>query len=223
VSRGFGPEELLSCYARGVFPMADGRDDPRLFLVDPDIRGIIPLDAFHIPKRLQRTVKADPFEVRLDHDFAAVTAACASTEAGRAETWINRPILELYAALHRMGHAHSLECWQDGVLVGGLYGVRLGAAFFGESMFSRVRDASKVALVHLVALLRAAGMTLLDTQFQTAHLSTFGTREVDRATYRTLLTAALRLDRQFPPEPSWRQVWPLEGRQAVRLALGQPA
>lgn len=217
MSRGFGPQELLECYARGVFPMADGRDDPRLFLVSPDMRGVLPLDDFHLPRRLARTVRSDRFEIRLDSAFDAVVAACASAAAGRTETWINRPIAGLYGALHRMGHAHALECWLDGRLVGGLYGVHLRGAFFGESMFSLVTDASKVALVHLVAALRLSGLRLLDTQFQTAHLARFGTREIPRDAYQTRLAQALDLTVPFPPDPSWRARWPLSGEQAVAL------
>jgi leucyl/phenylalanyl-tRNA--protein transferase len=220
VSAGFGPRDLLACYARGVFPMADGRDDPRLFLVNPDIRGIIPLDGgFHVPRRLARTVRSDPFELRLNSAFDAVVEGCASAGAGRDETWINQPIRQLYGALHRMGHAHSLECWQDGQLAGGLYGVSLGGAFFGESMFSRATDASKVALVHLVAGLRQAGVVLLDTQFQTAHLARFGTREIPRAAYHERLRTALALATvRFPADLSWQAHWPLTGAQAVELA-----
>jgi leucyl/phenylalanyl-tRNA---protein transferase len=198
VSGGFGPDELLACYARGVFPMADGRDDPRLFLVDPDERGIIPLDAFHVPKRLARTVRSDLYQVTVDCVFREVLEACAAPNAERPETWINQTILELYDALHRRGVAHSVECWQDGLLVGGLYGVRLGGAFFGESMFSRARDASKVALVHLVGHLNAGGFSLLDSQFTTAHLQQFGIKEVPRANYRARLATAINSPSIFP-------------------------
>jgi leucyl/phenylalanyl-tRNA---protein transferase len=195
---GFGPDELLACYARGVFPMADGRDDPRLFLVDPDERGIFPLDSFHVPKRLQRTVRSDRYRVTVDAAFRDVLEACAAPHPDRPETWINQPILELYDALHRRGVAHSIECWDGEDLVGGLYGVRLGAAFFGESMFSRARDASKVALVHLVAHLIAGGFSLLDSQFVTAHLQQFGIQEIPRADYKRRLDVAINSPSVFP-------------------------
>jgi len=173
MSARFGPQELLGCYARGVFPMADAREDDRIFLIDPERRGVIPLDRFHISRRLARTVRSDPFEIRIDTAFSEVVEACATAE-GRAETWINRPIERMYADLFALGHAHSVECWRDDELVGGLYGVSLRGAFFGESMFSRARDASKVALVHLVARLKMTGFVLLDAQFMTEHLAQFG-------------------------------------------------
>jgi leucyl/phenylalanyl-tRNA---protein transferase len=206
MSGRFGPDELLDCYARGVFPMADSADDPRLFLLDPDERGIIRLEKFHLSRRLARTVRQNVFEVRVDTAFDRVVAACAEATEDRPSTWINRPIVALYGALHRQGSAHSIECWQDGRLVGGLYGVSLGGAFFGESMFSRVRDASKVALVHLVGRMKLGGYTLLDTQFMTSHLRSFGAEEISRISYRSLLSAALPLtatlwpDALVPPE-----------------------
>ncbi len=187
----FDADDLLDCYARGVFPMADAREDSRVFLIDPERRGVIPLDAFHVPRRLARTVRGDPFEVRIDTAFHAVILACAASGPGRTETWINRPIEALYLDLHRLGHAHSVECWQGGALVGGLYGVSLGGAFFGESMFSRRRDASKVALVHLAGRLIAGGYRLLDTQFLTEHLTQFGAVEIARADYHARLRAAV--------------------------------
>jgi leucyl/phenylalanyl-tRNA--protein transferase len=193
----FGARELLACYARGVFPMADAREDTRVFLIDPERRGVIPLDRFHIPRRLARTVRAEPFEIRTDTAFAQVVAACAAAAPDRAETWINDPIERLYGELHAQGHAHSVECWLDGELVGGLYGVALQGAFFGESMFSRRTDASKVALVHLVARLIAGGFALLDTQFLTEHLSRFGAEEIPRREYQKRLARALRLDASF--------------------------
>jgi leucyl/phenylalanyl-tRNA--protein transferase len=193
----FGARELLACYARGVFPMADAREDSRVFLIDPERRGVIPLDAFHVPRRLARTVRADPFEVRVDTAFARVVAACAAAAPGRAETWINGPIERLYNGLHELGYAHSVECWLDGELVGGLYGVALKGAFFGESMFSRRTDASKVALVHLVARLIAGGFVLLDAQFLTAHLARFGAEEIPRRDYQRRLARAMRLDADF--------------------------
>ncbi len=172
---GFGPTTAVALfYADGVFPMGETRDDPRIFLVEPDQRGVIPLDRFHIPTRLRRTVRSEPFVVRVDTAFADVLDACAATGTGREDTWINGPIRRLYLELFAGGHAHCIECWRDERLVGGLYGVTLGGAFFGESMFSRERDASKVALVHLVARLKLGGWTLLDTQFLTGHLAQFG-------------------------------------------------
>jgi leucyl/phenylalanyl-tRNA--protein transferase len=213
-SSAFGPEELLACYARGVFPMAEARDDPRVFLVEPDQRGVVPLDRFHIPARLRRTVRGEPFQVRVDTAFGAVLDACAASAAGREDTWINDPIRRLYLELHARGHAHSFECWQDEVLVGGLYGVTLGGAFFGESMFSRARDASKVALVHLVARLRRGGWGLLDAQFLTEHLSQFGAVETPQAAYLRMLKPALRLT----PDKSALSA-PLTGAEAVAYAL----
>ena len=190
---GFGPQQLLRCYADGVFPMGETRDDPRIFLVEPDQRGVIPLDRFHIPTRLRRTVRGEPFEVRVDTAFADVLDACAAAGAGREDTWINGPIRHLYLELFAGGHAHSIECWRDERLIGGLYGVTLGGAFFGESMFSRQTDASKVALVHLVARLKLGGWTLLDTQFLTGHLARFGAVETPQATYLKMLKPALRV------------------------------
>src|SRR5690606_26160685 len=151
--------------------MAEDRDDHRLFLVDPDLRGILPLDGFHVSKSLRKTILKAPFKVRVDTAFSRVVEMCAASAPGRMSTWINAPILNLYSALHRIGHAHSVECWKDGELVGGLYGVSLKGAFFGESMFSRRTDASKVALAYLVARLRRGGYVLLDTQFVTEHLT----------------------------------------------------
>jgi leucyl/phenylalanyl-tRNA--protein transferase len=193
----FSARDLLACYARGVFPMADAREDSRVFLIDPERRGVIPLDRFHVSRRLARTVRSDPFEVRVDSAFREVVLACAAPGPGRAETWINRPIERLYLKLHDMGFAHSVECWQDGVLVGGLYGVALKGAFFGESMFSRSRDASKVALVHLVGGLIAGGFTLLDAQFMTGHLSQFGAEEIGRREYHRRLHTALGVEADF--------------------------
>lgn len=194
---GFDARDLLDCYARGVFPMADAREDSRVFLIDPERRGVIPLDRFHVSRRLARTVRGDAFEVRVDTAFHEVVLACAASGPGRTETWINRPIERLYVKLHELGQAHSVECWQDGALVGGLYGVSLRGAFFGESMFSRRRDASKVALVHLVARLVAGGYRLLDTQFMTDHLSQFGAEEIPRAEYHRRLAQALKVEGDF--------------------------
>lgn len=193
----FDASDLLECYARGVFPMADAREDARVFLIDPERRGVIPLDRFHVSRRLARTVRGDPFEVRLDTAFHRVVLECAASGPGRTETWINRPIEALYLQLHEAGHAHSVECWLDGDLVGGLYGVSLRGAFFGESMFSRRRDASKVALVHLVARLIAGGFRLLDAQFMTEHLSQFGAEEIARTAYHRRLGQALEVEADF--------------------------
>ena len=191
------PDMLLRAYAIGVFPMAEDRDDPELSWVDPRLRGVIPLERFHVPRRLRRTVRSKRFEVTFDRDFHAVIEACADATKSRPQTWINERIITLYTSLYHMGHAHSVECWRDGVLAGGLYGITLGGAFFGESMFSLANDASKVALVHLVARLRAGGFTLLDSQFITSHLSQFGAREIPRATYRRRLAEALKVNADF--------------------------
>ena len=171
--------------------MAERRDDPTLYWVSPEKRGVIPLDGLHVPKRLARTIRSDRFRVTSDKVFAKVMQACAAPGPGREQTWINDEILRLYTALHAGGHAHSVECWDNKKLVGGLYGVSLGAAFFGESMFSTVRDASKVALVALVDILRRGGFTLLDTQFLTSHLARFGAYEIPREEYLVRLHAAV--------------------------------
>jgi leucyl/phenylalanyl-tRNA--protein transferase len=192
------PEILLRAYAEGLFPMAERRADPTLYWVSPEKRGILPLDDFHVPHRLARTVRAGTFTVTADQAFRDVILACAAPAPGREETWINSEILRLYTALHAGGHAHSIECWQAGELVGGLYGVRLGAAFFGESMFSRTRDASKVALVHLVEGLKRGGFVLLDTQFITAHLARFGAIEIPREHYLVKLASALNREAIWP-------------------------
>lgn len=211
---GFGPDELLQCYATGVFPMGEGRDDPRIFLVEPEQRGVIPLDGFHIPTRLKRTVRAEPFEIRIDTAFDAMLDACAAPGPGREDSWINGPIRRLYIELNARGRAHSIECWQDERLVGGLYGVTLGGAFFGESMFSRERDASKVALVHLVARLKRGGWRLLDAQFLTGHLSQFGAVETPQSFYLAQLKAARGL------QPDTRSLFkPMTGAEAVFYAL----
>jgi leucyl/phenylalanyl-tRNA--protein transferase len=186
------PDLMLRAYSAGLFPMAETRRGDRLYWLDPEQRGILPLDRFHLPRRLLRTVLSDRFEVTADQDFARTIHFCAAPVAGREDTWINAEIERLFNELHRQGHAHSVECRQDGQLVGGLYGVSMAGVFFGESMFSRVRDASKVALVHLVARLRAGGYVLLDTQFVTAHLSQFGATEIPRGDYKVLLARALR-------------------------------
>jgi leucyl/phenylalanyl-tRNA--protein transferase len=186
------PEVLLRAYACGIFPMAESADDPTLFWVEPEMRGVIPLDGFRVSSRLARTVRSDAFTVTVDTAFKAVIAGCAAPQTGREDTWINKRIRDLYGGLHALGHCHSVEVWQDGDLAGGLYGVNLGRAFFGESMFHRVRDASKVALVHLVARLIAGGFELLDTQYVTEHLRTFGAVEIPRRRYAALLDKATK-------------------------------
>ncbi len=191
------PTLLLHAYAQGYFPMAESRDARELFWVDPDMRGIIPLDGLRISRRLARTIRQDRFRVTVNRDFAGVMAACAAPAPKRRETWINEDILRLYNALHEMGFAHSLECWHEGKLVGGLYGVCMQAAFFGESMFSRMRDASKVALAHLVARMRAGSFRLLDTQFVTDHLKSLGAVEIPRDQYHVLLADALSHEADF--------------------------
>ena len=185
------PELVLRAYRHGLFPMAETRHGGRLFWLDPERRGVLPLDRFHLPRRLLRTVLSDSFEVAADRDFPATIAGCAVARPGREDTWISPQIEALFSELHRMGYAHSVECRQDGRLVGGLYGVAIGGVFFGESMFSFARDASKTALAHLVARLRLGGFTLLDTQFVTAHLAQFGAEEIPRQSYREHLVAAL--------------------------------
>jgi leucyl/phenylalanyl-tRNA---protein transferase len=195
------PELVVQAYRQGLFPMAETRLGDRIYWLDPEYRGILPLDGFHLSRRLRRTVKSDLLEVAVDRDFPATIAGCAAPAHGRADTWINPDIRYLFTELYRMGYAHSVECWRDGVLVGGLYGVAIGGAFFGESMFSRVRDASKVALVHLVVRLRLGGFTLLDTQFITEHLAQFGAIEIPRDAYRDALTAALDVDATWLPAP----------------------
>ena len=185
------PEILVRAYAAGVFPMAESADDPELFWVDPRRRGILPLDAFHVARRLRRVVRRRIFEIRCDSAFEDVIRACSEASEKRPNTWINDEIVRLYAALFARGAAHSVECWRDDRLAGGLYGVSLGAVFFGESMFSRENDASKVALVHLVARLRLGGFRLLDTQFLTPHLARFGGIEISRTRYHRLLAEAL--------------------------------
>ncbi len=191
------PALLLRAYASGVFPMADSADAPDIYWVEPAYRGIFPLDALHVPRRLRRTIRRQPFEIRINTAFDEVMAGCADPAPGRENTWINGTIRRLYNQLHEMGHAHSVECWLDNRLVGGLYGVHLNAAFFGESMFSRVRDASKVALVHLVARLNAGGFQLLDTQFLTDHLASLGAIEIPREEYLARLDHALRTHADF--------------------------
>ncbi len=213
------PEILLKAYAAGIFPMAEDADDPSLFWVEPRERGIIPLDRFHVGKRLARTVRSDQFEVRVDQDFDAVIAGCAAPGYDREKTWISGRIRRLYGELFDSGYCHTVEVYQDNRLVGGLYGVRLRSAFFGESMFHTERDASKVALVHLVARLRRGGFTLLDTQFVTAHLAQFGAIEVPRRSYKQMLRAAM------DQEADWH-VWPrghiVTGEEALAALSPSP-
>ena len=191
------PDLLLQAYRIGVFPMGERRDDPKLYWLDPRLRAVLPLDGFHLPQRLKRTVRADRFAVSADTAFADTVRACAEPRPGHPESWINEPIVALYTELHRRGHAHSVECRIDGRLVGGLYGVSIGAAFFGESMFSRERDASKVALVHLVARLVKGGFRLLDCQFMTEHLRGFGAIEMPREDFRVRLAEAVDRPARF--------------------------
>ena len=191
------PEVLLKAYACGIFPMAESATDPGLFWIEPELRGVIPLDEFRVSDRLARTVRADHFEIRVDTAFEAVMEGCAAPAPGRQKTWINRQIRKLYGDLHAAGRCHSVEAWREGRLVGGLYGVRLGGAFFGESMFHTERDASKVALVHLVARLSKGGFRLLDTQFVTEHLKRFGAIETPRRDYHRMLEAALATQGDF--------------------------
>lgn len=185
------PQVLLKAYACGIFPMAESAEDNALYWIEPERRGILPLDRMHVPKRLARTIRSDVFEVKIDRSFEAVIEGCAAPRSGRRSTWINGRIRTLYRELFALGHCHTVEVWQDGVLAGGLYGVHLGRAFFGESMFSKARDASKIALVYLVARLIYGGFTLLDTQFVTGHLARFGAIEVSRDEFQRLLEGAL--------------------------------
>ena len=200
------PDMLLRAYAIGVFPMAEDRDDPDLFWVDPRMRGVIPLDRFHVPKRLRRTVRSDRYQITVDTDFEATIEACAESTDSRPRTWINDRIIMLYSSLYHLGYAHSVECWRDRELVGGLYGVSMGAAFFGESMFCRESNASKVALVHLVARLKAGGFTLLDSQFITRHLRRFGATEIPRSEYRQHLADALKQTADFSRVPTEEEI-----------------
>jgi len=197
-------EVLLKAYACGIFPMAESADDPALYWIEPERRGVIPLEGFHLPRRLARTVRASPFEVVADRNFGAVLEGCAAPGPGRGRTWINGRIRRLYGDLYARGHCHTVEVYDDGRLVGGLYGVELGGAFFGESMFHTERDASKLALVHLVARLKHVGFTLLDAQFVTDHLRQFGAIELSRKAYHSRLEAALGTPADF-------LAWPREG------------
>ncbi|WP_299481912.1 leucyl/phenylalanyl-tRNA--protein transferase [uncultured Roseibium sp.] len=191
------PQVLLKAYACGLFPMAESADDPGLFWLEPEHRGTLPLDSFHLPRRLRRTIRNDVFEIRVSTDFQRIIDGCAEPMPGRQKTWINREIRRLYGELFEMGYCHTIEAWQAGDLVGGLYGVSLNGAFFGESMFAFKTDASKVCLAHLVARLTVGGYSLLDTQFVTDHLSRFGTLEVSQADYNKQLAEALQLETDF--------------------------
>ncbi len=210
------PQVLLRAYAAGVFPMAESADDPALYWVEPEERGVIPLEGFHVSRSLRKRVKQQPYDIRIDSDFGAVIALCAAHSESRKETWINKRIVSLYTQLHKLGCAHSVESWHGGELVGGLYGIRIGAAFFGESMFSRATDASKVALVHLVARLKCGGFTLLDAQFVNSHLLQFGTQAVAKADYHKLLEPAIGHDADFHAFKHDR-----DGATTLAWALGQ--
>lgn len=191
------PQVLLKAYNCGIFPMAESATDTALYWIEPQQRGVIPLDRVHIPKRLARTVRQDKFEIRIDSSYDAVIEGCSKPQPGRKSTWINARIRTLYKELFEMGHCHTVETWLDGELVGGLYGVHLNGAFFGESMFSTEREASKVALVHLIARLIAGNFALLDTQFLTDHLSQFGTTEVEREDFQEMLEEAMKEKSDF--------------------------
>ena len=212
------PEVLLRAYACGIFPMAESADDPTLFWVEPEMRGVIPLDGLRISSRLARTVRSDAFTITVNTVFKAVISGCAAPQPGRDDTWINKRIRDLYTGLHQIGHSHSVEVWENDDLVGGLYGVSLGRAFFGESMFHRARDASKVALVHLVARLIAGGFALLDTQYVTEHLRSLGAIEISRRRYRTLLDKAIAGEADFRKLPVDR---PISGARALQIIAGR--
>ncbi len=197
------PEIVLNAYASGVFPMGEARDDDRIYWVEPESRGILPLDAFHISRSLAKRLKSGDYRVTVNAGFAGVVAACAD----RKETWINGPIRNIYAKLHDIGFAHSLEVWQGGRLSGGIYGVAIGAAFFGESMFSRIRDGSKIAIAHLVERLVDGGFELFDVQFVTDHLATLGAKSVPRHTYRRMLSEAIKREARLPDHPSDGESW----------------
>ena len=213
--RLFSADDLIACYHRGVFPMAESRDDEGVFLVDPHLRCVFPLKAFHVPRRLARTLRSEKFSFTTDTDFEAVLDLCAAPAAGREDTWINPDIRTLYIELHARGFAHSVETRLDGRLVGGLYGVSVGGAFFGESMFSRETDASKAALVHLVARLITGGYDLLDAQFTTPHLEQFGAQTLPRGVFHALLGAALLREAAFSAMPDH-----ISGADLVRISQG---
>ncbi|MBI2715801.1 MAG: leucyl/phenylalanyl-tRNA--protein transferase [Rhizobiales bacterium] len=208
------PEVLLKAYACGIFPMAESADDPALYWIEPEMRGIIPLESFHVPARLARTVRTTPFTVVVDRDFDAVIDGCAEAKPDRARTWINTRIRNIYRGLFEHGHCHTVEVYDGERLVGGLYGVVLGRAFFGESMFHRARDASKIALVHLVARLRAGHYRLLDTQYVTEHLKIFGAVDVQKRRYHRLLEDAIAGQGDFTALPTERAV---SGEEALAI------
>ncbi|MBV9250692.1 MAG: leucyl/phenylalanyl-tRNA--protein transferase [Acetobacteraceae bacterium] len=210
------PDLMLRAYRHGLFPMAETRRGDRLYWLDPERRGVLPLDRFHISRRLLRTVLTGGFQIAVDQDFPATIAGCATPVPGREDTWINPQIERLFTELHHLGYAHSVEVRHEGDLVGGLYGVAIGGVFFGESMFSFVRDASKVALVHLVARLRLGEYRLLDTQFVTAHLAQFGAEEIPRPTYKALLSTALEAPAQWLADP-----WPSILEAEIRAMAGR--
>ncbi|HVZ53947.1 MAG TPA: leucyl/phenylalanyl-tRNA--protein transferase [Pseudolabrys sp.] len=208
------PEVLLKAYACGIFPMAESADDPALYWIEPEMRGVIPLDGFHVPARLKRTLRSTPFQVFVDRDFDGVIDGCAEPKHDRMRTWINARIRRIYRALYDAGHCHTVEVYDGDVLVGGLYGVSLGRAFFGESMFHRARDASKIALVHLIARLKAGRYRLLDTQFVTEHLRSFGAVEVPKRRYHRLLDEAVVGEADFAALPVDR---PVTGDEALAV------
>jgi leucyl/phenylalanyl-tRNA---protein transferase len=212
------PEVLLKAYACGIFPMAESADDPALYWIEPDMRGIVPLEGFHIPARLARTVRSTPWIVDVDRDFDEVIEGCAEPKQDRARTWINSRIRRIYRALFERGNCHTVEVYDGEQLVGGLYGVVLGRAFFGESMFHRRRDASKIALVHLIARLKIGGYRLLDTQYVTEHLKTFGAVEVPKRRYHRLLEDALTGDADFGALPPERRI---SGAEALAIMNGE--
>ena len=208
------PDVLLKAYACGIFPMAESADDPALYWIEPDMRGIIPLRGFHLPARLARTVRSTRYTVHIDRDFDAVIEGCAEPKQDRARTWINIRIRRIYRSLFDHGHCHTVEVYDRDHLIGGLYGVSLGRAFFGESMFHRARDASKIALVHLVARLKLGGYRLLDTQYVTEHLRTFGAVEIPKRRYHRLLEEALPGDADFAALPVTRTI---SGEEALSI------
>jgi leucyl/phenylalanyl-tRNA--protein transferase len=213
------PEVLLKAYACGIFPMAESAEDPALYWIEPDMRGIIPLDGFHVPSRLARTMRTTPLTVWVDRDFDGVIDGCAEPKHDRARTWINARIRRIYRSLYEHGHCHTIEVYDNETLVGGLYGVSLGRAFFGESMFHHARDASKIALVHLIARLKAGGYRLLDTQFVTEHLERFGAVEVPKRRYHRMLEDALTGEADFAALPLDR---PITGAEALAIIRSNP-
>jgi leucyl/phenylalanyl-tRNA---protein transferase len=216
------PDILLRAYSIGLFPMAESAEDPNLFWVDPEARGIFPLDNLIISASLAKFIRSDRFDIRIDHDFDGVIDGCAAAYEGRDKTWINERIRTLYGALFEQGHVHTVECWREDRLVGGLYGVALGAAFFGESMFHRETNASKVALVHLAARLVAGGFQLLDTQFVTPHLASLGAVEVSKLAYRQMLTAAVAANADFLRWPKHAQPPGKDTLALLRAGASQP-